>query len=414
VRALHLSAAPHRLAVTATAGRLRAQQRHGGPGAALQLREVPRPARPPGWVRIRPILAGICGSDRKTVRLELGRALTAFYGLPREGVVPGHEVVGTVLEADPDSGLAEGDRVVPEPLLSCVDKGLPRCARCGAGEDHRCAHQADAGPHGGGLGFGFHARYGGGWAEELVAPADRVHPVPDHLDDRTAVLVEPTAVAVHAVLRDPPRAGDRALVIGPGTVGLALVHALTTLAPGAEVTVVGLDPATHDLARRAGAAEVVADQGRPLLAALAARLGSPLRGGVLSGPILEDGVDVVYDTVGTRQTIDDGLRALRPGGRLVLVASSAVQKVDWTLVWHRELAVQGSGYYAVEDVPATARVAAGRRRALAVALEVLTEHRPGHLVTHVYRLDEPRAALATAEAGPARDAVKVAFVPEAA
>jgi threonine dehydrogenase-like Zn-dependent dehydrogenase len=414
VPALHLSSAPHRLLTTATVGRVREAQRQGGVGSALQLREVPAPSRPPGWVRVAPTLAGICASDRKTLQLGMGRALIAFYGLPREGIVLGHEVVGTVVEADRDAPVAVGDRVVPEPFLSCTHKGLAACDRCADGHSHRCAHQ----PEGGGadrpgLGFGFHARYGGGWSTELVVPADRVHPVPSAIDDRAAVLAEPTAVAVHAVLRDAPRGGERALVIGPGTIGLSLVHALRLLAPEVAVTVVGLDPASDANARRAGAHHVVHGSRRALLEALASHLDSPVRRAPLAGIVLEDGVDVVYDAVGSPQTIDDGLRALRPGGRLVLLGMAGAQPMDWTIAFHRELAVRGSAYYAEEQVPAGARVPGGRRRAMVIALELLEELQPGHLVTHVFELPEVTDALHTAAAGPRAGAVKVAFAPSA-
>jgi threonine dehydrogenase-like Zn-dependent dehydrogenase len=414
VPALHLSSAPHRLLTTATAGRLREAQRQGGIGSALKLREVPAPHRPPGWVRVTPTLAGICASDRKTLQLGMGRALVAFYGLPREGIVLGHEVVGTVVEADRDADVAVGERVVPEPFLSCTHKGLAACDRCEAGHSHRCAHQPEAGTEDRpGLGFGFHARYGGGWSTELVVPADRVHPVPASVDDRAAVLAEPTAVAVHAVLRDAPRAGERALVIGPGTIGLSLVHALRLLAPEVAVTVVGLDPASDANARRAGAHHVVHGSRRALIETLASHLDSPLRKAPLAGVVLENGVDVVYDAVGSQQTIDDGLRALRPGGRLVLLGMAGIQPMDWTLAFHRELAIRGSAYYAEEEVPAGARVPPGRRRAMDVAIELLAELRPGHLVTHVFELPEVSDALHTAAAGPRAGAVKVAFAPSA-
>jgi threonine dehydrogenase-like Zn-dependent dehydrogenase len=413
IEALHLSLAPHRVALAATLGRYRQDLRHGASGSPLRLRAVPRPERPAGWVRIEPTLAGICASDRKMLQVTaVGRPIYAFYGLDRQGVVPGHEVVGRVVECDPDSGFTVGDRVVPEPSLSCEHKGFVRCARCAAGDDHRCAHQADAGSGAPGLGFGFHARFGGGWGRELVAPADRLHPVPDGLDDRSAVLAEPVAVAVHAVLRDPPRGGDRALVIGPGAIGLGVTMALRTLLPEVEVTVAALGHAADEVATGAGASHLLHGSRRPLVEAAGTQLGSTVRGNRLTGPVLEHGFDVVYDCVGSPQTIDDALRMLRPGGRLVLLATSAEQQVDWTLLWHRELSVHGRGYSGVEDVPTGAAVPAGRRRAVAIALEVLTETRPGHLVTHVFRLDEPVAALATATAGPAAGAVKVAFAPQ--
>jgi len=412
VPALHLSSAPYRLALAGTVGRLRADRRSGGPATALRLRELPRPPRPSGWVRIAPDLAGICASDRATLRLAIGRPVLAFSGLPRAGIVPGHEVVGTVLAADRGAGVQAGDRVVPEPLLACTHKGLPGCARCTAGDSHRCAHQPDAGTAEPGFGFGFHAHFGGGWSTELVVPGDRVHRVADHLDDATAVLVEPTAVAVHAVLRDAPAPGERALVIGPGTIGLSLVHALRVLTPDVEILVAGLNDATDALARRAGAAALVHGARERLLAEVATHLGSRMRGGRLSGPVLDDGVDVVYDCVGSAQTIDDGLRVLRPGGRLVLLATAARRTIDLSLAWHRELTIRGSGYYAVEQVLAGAGIPAGRRRAVAIAMEVLAEVRPGHLVTHRFRLDQARDALAVSAAGPAAGAVKVVFEPQ--
>jgi threonine dehydrogenase-like Zn-dependent dehydrogenase len=413
IEALHLGLAPHRIGLAVTAGRYRPELRHGGVGSPLRLRQLPRPERPPGWVRVQPTLAGICASDRKMLQVTaIGRPVLAFYGLDRQGIVPGHEVVGRVVECDADSGFAEGDRVVPEPTLSCFHKGFDRCARCDAGDDHRCTRMADPGSQAMGLGFGFHARFGGGWAQELVVPADRLHRVPDGLDDRSAVLAEPVAVAVHAVLRDAPQPGERALVIGPGAIGLGVAMALHTLTPAVETTVAGVGHFADDLATRAGASHLLHGTHRTLVDAAARQLGSEVRGNRLTGPILEDGFDVVYDCVGSEQTIGDALRMLRPGGRVVLLATSSQQSVDWSLVWHRELRIQGSGYYGVEDVPDGAQVPAGRRRALEIALEVLAETRPGHLVTHVFRLDEPVEALATSAAGPAAGAVKVAFAPQ--
>jgi threonine dehydrogenase-like Zn-dependent dehydrogenase len=414
VPALHLSFAAHRLAVAGTLGRLRADRRFGGPASALRLRELPAPERPPGWVRVAPDLAGICASDRSLLRATSGRPLAAFYGLPRAGMILGHEVVGTVLDADADARVRPGDRVVPEPLLACHHKGLPGCAACGAGETHRCHHQPDGGSAQPGLGFGFHARFGGGWSTELVVPGDRVRRVPDHLDDACAVLTEPTAVAVHAVLRDAPRRGERALVIGPGTIGLSVVHALKVLTSDVEVVVAGLGAATDAWARRAGADALVHGARAALIADVAAHTGTRLRGGRLSGPVLDDGLDVVYDCVGSAQTIDDALRVLRPGGRLVLLATAARRTIDLSLAWHRELTIRGSGYYAQEDVPDGVGVPPGRRRAAHIATEVLAEVRPGHLVTHRFRLDQARDALALATSGPAAGAVKVVFEPQRA
>lgn len=412
IRALKLSLAPHRLAAAATAGRLRDEVRYGGAWSPLRLVDLPRPQRPDGWVRIAPLLSGICGSDRKSLSITgFGRSFTAIYPIPRNGAVLGHEVVGTVLEADPGSHVAVGDRVVAEPTLSCTHKGFAPCRRCADGDDQRCGHLADGGSLSPGLGFGFNARYGGGWATELVAPADRVHPVPDGVDDRSAVLAEPTAIGVHALLDDPPAPGSRVLIIGPGGIGLTLLHALRVLVADVHVTVAGLGDEADDLALRAGADELAHGTHRRLVEDLGRVLDTEVRGNRLSGPVLEDGFDIVYDAVAGPQTIDDGLRALRPGGRLVLVGTAGPQDVDWTLVWQRELTVRGTSFYGEERDPRAP--GAPRRRAFDLALEVLAATRPGHLVTHVFRLEDSVEALRTAAAGPAARAVKVAFAPRA-
>jgi threonine dehydrogenase-like Zn-dependent dehydrogenase len=88
--------------------------------------------------------------------------------------------------------------------------------------------------------------------------------------------------------------------------------------------------------------------------------------------------------------------------------------VDWSLLWHRELAVRGTVYYGTEDVTDRASLRAGRRRAMQVALEVLEGSDVVGLVTHVFPLHEATAALATAAAGPGAGAVKVAFRPSEA
>jgi threonine dehydrogenase-like Zn-dependent dehydrogenase len=406
MRALRVSLLTPRAPLALLAGRWKPDLYRGGTGSPLRLVEMTAPDRPPGWVRIRPTLAGICASDRKMLHLTgFGTTILAHFGMPT-AIVPGHEVVGVVTEADPDAGMHEGDRVVAEPLVSCEDKGLPACSQCADGSDEVCEHWADPGALHTGPGFGHHARYGGGWSEQLVAPAGRVFGVPDGLPDRTAVLAEPWAVGVHAVLRHVPPPGSRALVIGPGPIGLGVVMALRALAPDVDVSAAGVHPFSEQLAREAGASDYLTGARKALVGAAADRLGATLRGNRLSGPVLDGGFDVVFDTIGSEQTLDDALRMTRARGKVVLLGTAFRQKVDWTLVWTRELSIAGAAYYGTEDTPS-----GGRRRAMALALEILHDRRPDHLVTHVFGLDERVEALRTSDAGPAAGALKVAFAP---
>lgn len=210
-----------------------------------------------------------------------------------------------------------------------------------------------------GHGAGYHADYGGGWAEEVVAPAGRVFPVPDGLDERFAVLAEPMGVAVQAVAQGPPSSDDHVLVIAPGTIGLCVVHALRALVPDATITVAGVSPDRDALSRAAGA----------------------------------DGY-----VQGTH-------------GRLVEAAATRLDRgVDWTLVWVRDLVVRGTYAYGVTDIPDGAMIDPGRRHAMEAGLDVLEACRP-ELVTHVFELEQRVTALETAAAGPDADAVKVAFAP---
>ncbi|MDX1658178.1 MAG: zinc-binding dehydrogenase [Nitriliruptorales bacterium] len=415
MRALAVDLVSPRGVLSTVAGGFRDELRYGGTGSVLQLTEVPVPERRRGWVRIRPTLAGICASDHKLLTLTAHSiTLSALHGLPWQRIVPGHEIVGEVVEADPDAQVSPGDRVVAENLVSCVHKGFARCSRCEDSLEGLCAHFADEGTATrGGFGFGNHADYGGGWSEQLVAPEELVHPVPDDLDDRTAVLAEPTAIGVHAILSNPPARDGRILVVGPGGIGLTLCHALSALVPAAEVTVAGLGHFADGLAVRAGAAHLLHGTGRELVTSAGEVLGTPVRGNRLSGPVLEDGFDVIYDTVGSEQTLNDAIRMLRPRGELVLIATAAERSLDLGLVWHRELSIRGTAFYGRSDVPDGALVPGGRRREMAIALDVLGQQRPDDLVTHVFALGDHLEALRTSAAGPAREAVRVAFDPAA-
>lgn len=413
VRSLRLSVYSLETVLALVGGRFRPDLRRGGRGSPLRLEEAPPPVRPPGWVRIRPTLSGVCASDRKILSLTgWGRTLLSLYGLP-SAIVPGHEIVGTVVDCDPDAGVARGERVVAEPTLSCADKGLEVCATCAEGKDHMCERIPVPGALVAGQGFGSNARYGGGWSEALVAPARRVFPVPEDIDDRDAVLAEPLAIAVQAVASAPPSPGARVLVIGPGTLGLCTVLALRALAPDVEVTVAGIHRFADPIAARLGAAHLVHGTRGVLVGAAAAVLGTPVEGGRLSGPILARGFDVVFDCVGSAQTIDDALRMTRPLGSVTLIGTAIVQRTDWTLVWSRALTIRGTLYYGDVEVDERAVLPEGRRRAMEVALEILVRERPGDLVTHIFPLTQAVEALRIAEQGPGAGAVRVAFSPEA-
>ncbi len=396
-----------RYVTTAARARLRddAGWRRGG---LLRLREdVPAPQLPgPDWVRLRTELAGICGSDVGLAHARIAMTLSAYY--PARRTIPGHEVVGVVEATGPTvRRLREGDRVALDPVLSCRHRGFdPPCGSCARGRPHTCERFDLPGTSGcTGVGQGFDAQLGGGFGEVVVAHQDQCVPV-DGIPSARAVLTEPAAIGLHAALRWDGH-GDRAVVIGPGTIGLLTTAALQRLHPDLHLTVVSPDEQGDARARGVGAHRTVRG-GQAAVHRLAAEDG----GRVLHPdrtplPILERGVDVVYDCVGKPATIDLALHLLRPGGTLVLVGAAGRQRVDWSLVWNRELTVRGT-------INAGPEPALDGRRAFQQVAEWLADRRypVDGLVTHLAPLGRFGDAMTVASAGTRAGAGKVVLRPE--
>jgi L-iditol 2-dehydrogenase len=405
VRALVAEMTNARAAWTVVRGTVRSDSawRRGG---VLRLRDVPTPQpTQTGWVRVRPTMAGVCGSDLKLLHVTgLSPVLTAYS--PAGRAVLGHEVTGVVEATGPGvTRVREGDAVLVEPTLRCAHKGLPDCRRCTAGQGHLCERLDLAGDLCVGQGIGFSDVVGGGWSEGVLAHEDMLLPA-DGIAPARAVLAEPAAVALHAALRWQ-RSGDAVVVIGPGTVGLLVTAALRTLHPDLDITVVCAGAFGAEQAMRVGASRTVQQPATDVLADIAAHTGSRLlmpRLGTL--PVLDGGVDAVFDCVASAATLDLSLRLLRARGTCVVVGTAGKVTLDWSLVWFRELQVLGTVVYGSEpalDGRRTFEQVGDWLRDPACAVD--------GLVTHCFALEQHGQALATATAGPAARAVKVVLAP---
>jgi threonine dehydrogenase-like Zn-dependent dehydrogenase len=351
----------------------------------LSLADVAEPALPgPDWHRVRPRLAGICGSDLATVDGRSSRYFEPYVSFP---FVPGHEVVGE---------LDDRTRVVIEPVLACPARGVdPPCRGCAAGRIDACERLA-FGHLEPGLQTGYCADTGGGWSTALVAHDSQLHPVPDAMTDEAAVMVEPAACAVHGALTATAAYGDTVLVVGAGTLGLCTVAALRRFATPGTVIISAKYPEQRRWAVELGA-DVVVDPSETVRAVR--RATASLR----VGDGLSGGVDLVVDCVGSQASLAEDLAVVRPGGTIVLLGMPATVRVDLTPLWQRQISLRGSYAYGTEQVDVH------ERRTFDMAFELVAEAGLGRLVSARYPLGRYREAIDHAANAGRRGAVKVTF-----
>jgi threonine dehydrogenase-like Zn-dependent dehydrogenase len=364
-----------------------------GRASTLRLRDVPEPPLPgDDWVRVRPRLGGICGSDVGLILLKNPPDSFA-KNLVIEPVVLGHENVGEVIERGPAArDVPEGLRVNVDPVLACAARGLPLCPSCRDGQFCACWNQATAGEH---LGFsvGHSGAVGGSWAESFLAHTSQLVPVPAGLSDEQAVLVDPLSAGVHAVCRRPPTDADQdVLVFGCGIIGLAVIAFLRAWGFKGHLLAIARYAHQKSLALHLGADEVWdrADlTGADYFQRLAERYDLRIVRGDWGRPLLMGGVDLIYDAVGGRSTVEDSLRLVRPQGTVVLVGMGHPRWVDWDPVPHKQLNLVGSHGRGIEHWRGE------RRHTYRVVQDLMTEgvFPADRLLTHVFPLEDYATAL---------------------
>ncbi len=370
----------------------------GASAGPLSLVDMDPPTAPgPDWVRVRPRLSGICGSDLATVD---GRSARYFEPLVSFPFVPGHEVVGD---------LDDGTRVVLEPVLGCVSRNLhPACQSCADGRLGNCEHTSfgDLEP---GIQTGSCHDTGGGWATAFTAHPSQLHAVPDDMDDTAAVMVEPTACGVHAALAAHVPDGGVVVVLGAGTLGQVTLAALRAQTAPRTIIATARYPEQQRMAGLLGADLVIApdEVRRAVRRATGSRaIGAPTVGGPRDGVVdrLTGGADVVVDCVGSSASLSDALAVVRPRGRIVLVGMPAEVTLELTPLWHREVELVGAYTYGTETL-----ADGTESRTFDLATDLVRDADLGRLVTATYPLTHYRDALEHAAAAGQRGAVKIAF-----
>jgi threonine dehydrogenase-like Zn-dependent dehydrogenase len=363
----------------------------------------------PDWVITKPRLTGICGSDAKQVFMDFGEMnldnpMYDFQSLPQ---VLGHEVVADVVALGPDAeGVEIGDRVVLNPWLSCVPRGVsPICPACEVGDLSLCWNFT-APPIAPGIHVGTSKDASGGYATLMPAHPTMLFRVPDSMPDELAVFADPFAVSLHAITRHPPRSGGKALVYGAGALGSCAVAILRALHPDVEVGVVARFDSQGELAKSLGASRVFAHEPvKALIEEAAAWSGGVLRGNHELPMAYPGGIDVVYDTISKKESLEASVCLLKARGTLVKAGVHGSTRWEWMPLYFKELNWAGSNAFGFEDVEGVHKHGIAHYLDLADAGRVDLRK----MLTHTFALDDWRDAFTALGTQDESGAIKVAF-----
>lgn len=283
----------------------------------LRLVDLVDSALQPGEVRVRVAYCGICGSDLHEY-VDGPHAIPIDCAHPISGrrapLTLGHEFCGTVVESAA-LDIRVGARVAIEPEYRCGT-----CDYCRQGQYNRC------------ISMGFVGLMGdGALAETVVVPAYTVHDLPDEVRFDQAAVLEPAAVALHAVRTSGLRPGDACAVFGMGPVGLLTVAMLRQCGAG-EIIAVDVHAKRLALAGAMGASKTLdasrEDSTSAIFAATSGR-----------------GAALAFEVAGLQATVDSTLACLRKGGEAVLVGLMGKAQMDIFDIVNRELRLTASVGY---------------------------------------------------------------------
>lgn len=279
----------------------------------IRFEEAPVPSPLPEEALLRVRRVGVCGSD---VHVYHGKHQYVTYPL-----IQGHEVAAEIVEVGEQvRGFSVGDNVTVQPQSYCGT-----CYQCSHGRYHICENLKV-------MGF----QLPGCAREYFTVAADKLIPLPKELSPDHGALIEPVAVAVHAVGRTGSIRGMRVLVLGAGTIGNLVAQA--AVAEGAaSVVITDVVESRLKLARRCGLANCLNTSAEQPAVKVREIFG-------------EEGADVVFDCAGAAATIRQAADCTHKGADIVIVAVfPADASVNLAAVQRRELRVIGTHMYQRRD-----------------------------------------------------------------
>lgn len=276
----------------------------------LQYEETDQPVPGRGEVLVRVQAAGVCGSDIPRIYW------TGTYSYP---LIPGHEFSGRVVECGTETDSKwQGKRVGIFPLIPCRE-----CAPCKSGHYEMCRKYSYLG-----------SRTAGGFAQYVAVPEWNLIELPEQVSYEQAAMLEPMAVAVHAMRSVQPDTKDRVVVHGLGTIGILLTMFLKEA--GIEhILTVGNKDFQKQMVETIGVAQEEYCDSRK----------QDVQEWILANT-QGTGADVFFECVGKNETIRTALAATTPGGRVQMIGNPASDiELDRNIYWkilRNQLTVKGS------------------------------------------------------------------------
>jgi len=279
----------------------------------IEVKDVPKPEINAGEILVQVQYGGICGGDMSIYAGKHPRA--------KAPLVPGHEIFGRIASTGADVGneWKEGMRVVLYPVISCG-----HCGPCRENNVHVCETLRVVG-----------IDRDGGFAEFVKVEPDKLFAIPDAVSDDQAVVIEPLAVAVHAVQNSSFRVGDTALVIGGGPIGNLVAQVL----------------------RASGASEVIVSEVKQYRRDLAARMGfkviDPSAGDIqesLKRLIASRFTDTVFEATGFGGAYKDAVQCCKVRGHIAFVGiPKTIPQVDVLTILFKEIFTSSARMYSRKD-----------------------------------------------------------------
>jgi len=268
-------------------------------------------------VLIKVKICGVCGSDVHSYK--------GKHPFVHPPIVLGHEFSGVIHQIGTRvNSFSPGDRVIVEPNIVCG-----KCYNCLHGRYNICTNLKVVGCVG----------YDGAFAEYVAVSEKKVLRLPGNISFEKAALVEPVAVAVHAVRKAKQKINDVVVILGAGTIGL-LVMQVAKLAGAGKVIVTDVLDYRLKKAGELGADRLVNPASQDLIKIIQEKYG-------------RNEVDLIYDCVGIEETISQAIQIARKGIRIMVIGVPEERiEVDLSLIQDRELEIVGSLMYVREDFKA--------------------------------------------------------------